>query len=360
MPRGKGSSNTVRRTGGAKAKAPKKAQNIHDSDSENESTVDNTESKMDRYDATMHDNGEDGDGDERDDWGDDGDGEDVDDPDADGDDEDNDNGGDDDLDLGGDVGDGGEGGDDDCSYNVARKSKGAKKLGAVIDKEDDDDDDGADGNADENELNEELYVKPEDRRAVGHLTQYERVRLLGDRTAQLAQGAKPMIKGTGDMDPRIIAQLELESKMMPLKVIRPLPDGKKEKWSLSELRLKKKYIIYGFTGGEVDEAAVKKIKAEYQKGGSIIGYQHLTNTIKTVKGDTSAQQSQSKKTKVVAAPKSKSKTKTKSKSKSNSVELPKKSKTSTKTASKTSSKKTEKEPVSDVVKKVVKRTKKNE
>jgi DNA-directed RNA polymerase subunit K/omega len=174
--------------------------------------------------------------------------------------------------------------DDDCAYNVTRKTRGRlKKIGTVIDKEDDDDDTSEFINADESEVTSDLYVKPEDRRSCPNLTQYERVRLLGDRTAQLAQGAKPMIKGVQGMNPRVIAQLELESKMIPINIIRPMTNGKKEKWALSELSLKKKYIVYGFTGGTVDKEAVEKINYEYKKGGSIIGYSHLTDTIKTIK-----------------------------------------------------------------------------
>lgn len=183
---------------------------------------------------------------------------------------------DEEIDIGTDVGE-----NEDCMYNVSRKVNGAKKLGAIIDKEDDDDDeDVADYTVNENELNEDLYVKPEERRTANHLFLYEKVRLLGDRTAQLAQGAKPMIKGVEDFDPRTIAQLELESKMIPIMIIRPLPNGKKEKWSIKELRIKKKDIIYGFTSGNVDKSAVQFIKEEHQKGGSIIGYSHLADEVK--------------------------------------------------------------------------------
>ena len=90
------------------------------------------------------------------------------------------------------------------------------------------------------------------------------------------------IKGVQGMDPRVVAQLELESKMIPIKIIRPLPNGKKEIWSLNELQLKKKYIVYGFTGGTVDKQGVAKIVGEYKKGGSMIGYSHLTNSISTM------------------------------------------------------------------------------
>lgn len=166
--------------------------------------------------------------------------------------------------------------DDDCAYNTTRKSGGIKKVSANIDRDDDDDDDDEiDLNINENAVNPNLYTKPEDRKSPPILTQFERVRLIGDRTAQLAQGAKPMIDGVSKMDPRIVSQLELESKMIPIKICRPMPNGKKEVWELKELRLKKKYIVYGFTGGAVDIDMVNQINNEYKKGGSIVGYSQL-------------------------------------------------------------------------------------
>jgi DNA-directed RNA polymerase subunit K/omega len=285
----------------------KEPQNIDtDQDQDDASAlVIGSEPKYGHYDATVIENedGIDNEDKNNEDW----DGDDMDDVDAsigdDGIDIDNDENVDniDNIDIGIDVA------DDECSYGVARRSKGPKKLGAMIDKEDDDDDEGADRNVDENELNPDIYVKPEERRAVDHLTLYEKVRLLGDRTAQLAQGAKPMIKGVENMSPRVIAQLELESKMIPIKIVRPLPNGKKEIWALKELKLKKKYIIYGFTGGDLDRDAVEKIRSEYQKGGSITGYYHLTDQYKTNKNHTTGEHTN--KIEPTSKPKSRAKSK---------------------------------------------------
>jgi len=131
---------------------------------------------------------------------------------------------------------------DDCEYENIRKRKNNLN---VITKDDDDAD-----NSDDNEIflqNKTVeFVLPENRISSNVLTNYERVRLLGMRTSQLTQGAKPMIKGVAHLDPQIIAQLELESKMMPIILIRTLPNKKKEKWFMKELTLKKKDIIYNF------------------------------------------------------------------------------------------------------------------
>jgi DNA-directed RNA polymerase subunit K/omega len=70
------------------------------------------------------------------------------------------------------------------------------------------------------------------------LTQYEKTRILGFRTNQLAQGARPLllngvpehIKTTLE-----IARLELEQRRLPFIVKRPMPDGSFEYWRLSDL-----------------------------------------------------------------------------------------------------------------------------
>ena len=93
---------------------------------------------------------------------------------------------------------------------------------------------------DNDELDLEEDVKPdvqsEERRSKPFLFNYERVRLLGDRTNQLVLGAKPMLQGVENMQPKRIAELELENNVMPLIVQRQLPNGKKEKWFLHELK----------------------------------------------------------------------------------------------------------------------------
>jgi DNA-directed RNA polymerase subunit K/omega len=172
----------------------------------------------------------------------------------------------------GDIDGGRESGEDDCSYNSVKRVRGVKKVSANIDKDDDDDDEGIAVNIDENEVKPDMYVKPDERISGVFMTNYERVRLLGDRTAQLAQGAKPMLKGVESMEPKVIAQLELESGMMPIRVIRPLPNGKKEMWTVRELKLKKNYVIYGFVGGFVDKNSIVGMEKEYKKGGGINGY----------------------------------------------------------------------------------------
>jgi DNA-directed RNA polymerase subunit K/omega len=163
--------------------------------------------------------------------------------------------------------DGGD--DDDCAY----PKKGKKKTSAIgLDKEIyiDDPDDTTITNA-----------LPDEYRPPRHLYNYERVRILGDRAAQLAQGAKPLIKGDIlGLDERTIAQLELESGQIPFKIRRTMPDGKCEEIKVSDLKLKPRYIKYGFLNSTSINGSIKKhinhVNDQHHTGGHIMGYNHLT------------------------------------------------------------------------------------
>jgi DNA-directed RNA polymerase subunit K/omega len=67
------------------------------------------------------------------------------------------------------------------------------------------------------------------------LYKYEMVRILSDRSRQLAEGAKPMIKNTTGLSHKEIALLELKNKIIPLIIERPIPNSGTERWKLSEL-----------------------------------------------------------------------------------------------------------------------------
>ena len=70
------------------------------------------------------------------------------------------------------------------------------------------------------------------------LTKYERARVLGERAKQINGGAKPFIKVDPTMiDGYLIALKELEQKMIPFIVKRPLPHGGCEYWKLKDLEL---------------------------------------------------------------------------------------------------------------------------
>lgn len=86
------------------------------------------------------------------------------------------------------------------------------------------------------EVQDSMYVKDEDRITKNIMTKYEMVRVIGVRAKQISQGAKPMIIGYKGLKPKIIAKLELKNDRLPFFIIRTHPNGKKEKWSSSELK----------------------------------------------------------------------------------------------------------------------------
>jgi len=70
------------------------------------------------------------------------------------------------------------------------------------------------------------------------LTVYERTKILGTRTNQLAEGARPFVTVPEYItNPLDIAKLELEQRRLPFIVKRPMPDGTFEYWRLSDLMI---------------------------------------------------------------------------------------------------------------------------
>lgn len=73
-------------------------------------------------------------------------------------------------------------------------------------------------------------------RSIPFLTQFEKTKILGFRTNQLSQGARPYISVPEHItDIREIARMELEARRLPIILKRPMPDGTFEKWRLSDL-----------------------------------------------------------------------------------------------------------------------------
>ena len=61
------------------------------------------------------------------------------------------------------------------------------------------------------------------------LTRFEKARIIGARSLQLALGAPPFIKITANMhSPIDIAISELDQKVLPINIRRTLPDGQYE------------------------------------------------------------------------------------------------------------------------------------
>ena len=61
------------------------------------------------------------------------------------------------------------------------------------------------------------------------------VRILGERIKQLTMGAKPLVKNFTGLSYEKIAEEEFKLNMIPFKIIRTLPNGNQEMWTLDEL-----------------------------------------------------------------------------------------------------------------------------
>jgi len=118
-------------------------------------------------------------------------------------------------------------GDGSCLYKFAKK--------IMSDSEDEDEDIVFEDDMETKRTN--LIVNDEDRETKPVLTKYERVRILGDRAKQLSLGAKPMLLNVDNMNPKDIAKLELERGVIPLIIEKILPDGRCERWKVSELKI---------------------------------------------------------------------------------------------------------------------------
>ena len=70
------------------------------------------------------------------------------------------------------------------------------------------------------------------------LTKYEKTRIIGARTKQLNDGAKPFINLQEEIiDGEIIANMELREKKIPFIIKRPISNNKFEYWKLKDLEV---------------------------------------------------------------------------------------------------------------------------
>jgi len=84
-------------------------------------------------------------------------------------------------------------------------------------------------------IEKEVIKNKKDRISLPILSKYERIRLLSERTRQILEGAKVLIRTSENLSAYELAKLELKHKVMPLKIVRERPDNKIEIWELSEL-----------------------------------------------------------------------------------------------------------------------------
>lgn len=70
------------------------------------------------------------------------------------------------------------------------------------------------------------------------LTKYEKTKILGIRIKQLNNGSKPFINVNENIiDNNIIANNELQNKVLPFIIVRPLPNRTFEYWKLKDLEV---------------------------------------------------------------------------------------------------------------------------
>ena len=85
----------------------------------------------------------------------------------------------------------------------------------------------------------EIPIIDKDKRiSKNQMTKYELIRIIGERTAQLTRGAKPLIKKnkkSEDLSYKEIAIEEVKLNMIPFKIKRPVGNHY-EIWDISELR----------------------------------------------------------------------------------------------------------------------------
>jgi DNA-directed RNA polymerase subunit K/omega len=76
------------------------------------------------------------------------------------------------------------------------------------------------------------------------LTQYEYSALLSTRARQIATGSPIKVKWNNPFNPIEIAKLEIEQRVVPLTIIRKIPDSNEslgyyeEKWNIRELDIR--------------------------------------------------------------------------------------------------------------------------
>ena len=79
------------------------------------------------------------------------------------------------------------------------------------------------------------YITGSNRISKNIITNFEAVRIIGERLKQLTMGAKPLVKNYDGLTHEEITIVEFKLKMCPFKIIRPLPNGKFEIWNFNEL-----------------------------------------------------------------------------------------------------------------------------
>ena len=75
-------------------------------------------------------------------------------------------------------------------------------------------------------------------KTIATMTKFEKTKILGLRSSQLSEGAKPLIPISEEIiSSYAIACMELSQKKIPFIIKRPIPNGASEYWKISDLEI---------------------------------------------------------------------------------------------------------------------------
>lgn len=84
------------------------------------------------------------------------------------------------------------------------------------------------------EIQMHMHTRPSDRTTAPYLTKFEKARLIGIRAAHINAGSPVMIDVRGEMTSIEIAEEELKQRKVPYIIVRPLPNGTREYWRITD------------------------------------------------------------------------------------------------------------------------------
>jgi DNA-directed RNA polymerase subunit K/omega len=81
-------------------------------------------------------------------------------------------------------------------------------------------------------------INDENHKTYPILSKYEKTKIIGLRVSQLNKGAKPYyISKRKIIDTIVIAEKELQDKVLPFIIMRPIPNSQPEYWKISDLEI---------------------------------------------------------------------------------------------------------------------------
>lgn len=79
-----------------------------------------------------------------------------------------------------------------------------------------------------------INIETSKKRTIDYTTRYEYTMLIACRALQISFGKPPKVDIGDIKDPNEIAKMELHARVIPLIIVRTLPDGTKETWNVNK------------------------------------------------------------------------------------------------------------------------------